>query len=398
MRPSFFDSLNLDGKGVRIGIIDAGFTNADSSFWFKHIFGENRVVATKDYISPEASDFYEPKTKADIHGHNVMGYLAGYNDTLQQKIGLATGAHFYLARTENGEKEHLVEEDDWVSAIEWMYEQGVELVNTSLGYSEFDDTSENHVLSDMNGRTTKITLAAQKAAEKGMMIVVSAGNMGSSKWRYITSPADARGVLTVGATRKVNKTRIYYSSLGVEFVDYIKPEVATYSDRGTSYSSPAVAGFMACLMQYDSTLTPIQLKDVITKSSHLYPYGNNYVGYGIPDAKKAIGIIDSTYDPKSFTWEQTTEKGKVEIIINEKVENDYVITFHKKSKIIVAKQEAARVEESKAKSAHIKATIKPTKTSIKVKRYKDVKYTTVQFGKYVVEVEWQEKPEKEKKK
>ena len=53
----------------------------------------------------------------------------------------------------------LVEEDDWVKAIEWMHKNGVQLVNTSLGYSEFDNAEENHEWSDMNGRTTMITPA-----------------------------------------------------------------------------------------------------------------------------------------------------------------------------------------------------------------------------------------------
>lgn len=390
MKPEILDSLKLDAEGVIVGVIDAGFTNADSSAWFEHIFGENRILGFKDFINDNHPDFFEAKTSGDVHGHNVLGYTAGYDPEKDEKIGLATGAMFYLARTENGDKEHLVEEDDWVEAIEWMHEKGVQIVNTSLGYSEFDDAEENHELSDMNGRTTKISRAAQIATEeKGMFLVISAGNMGHKKWKYITAPADARGVLTVGATNQQHKTRIFYSSVGVEFVNYIKPNVASYSDKGTSYSAPSVTGFVACLMQYAPGLNVSELKEVVEKSSHLYPYGNNYVGYGVPQADRAIGLINKDYDPETNTWMELPAGSKVKIELNDVETDKYVVIFNKKDAFKVIDQDAIRVRNGKGKGGKLKIKVKNGDAVIQLKRKnEDVTFTTVQYGQYVVEVEW----------
>lgn len=389
MKPEVFDSLQLDGEGIVVGVIDAGFTNADSSDLFAHIRNENRIVAFKDFITPDDQDFFHGKTDGDVHGHNVLGYLAGYDETENKKIGLATGALFYLARTENGDKEHLVEEDDWVKAIEWMYENGVQLVNTSLGYSEFDDPKENHEISDMNGRSTKISRAAEIAVmEKGMVIVVSAGNTGHKPWKHITAPADARGVITVGATNKNHMSRIFYSSTGVEFVSYIKPDVSSYSDRGTSYASPSVCGFVACIMQYAPELTNLELKDIIIKSSHLYPYGNNYVGYGVPQADRAIGLINGTYDPQEYTWMLTPKTKKTSFKL-EDVSADYLVAFNKLNRYFVKNQNVINVKDGRGKKGKMKVRLKNGNAFIKLKRKKEISFTTIQIGKYVVEVSWQ---------
>ena len=429
MKPEIFDSLELDGKGIKIGIIDAGFTNANEKENLDHIFNDNRVVGYKDFISPNRDNFYEAQTKGDFHGEKVFEYLAGYNFKENQKIGLANGAQFYLARTENGDLEHLVEEDDWVKAIEWMHKNGVQLVNTSLGYSEFDNAEENHEWSDMNGRTTMITLAAEKAvSEYGMIVVVSAGNSGASKWKHITAPADARSVLTIGATTKNAKAKIYYSSTGMRFVNYIKPDVSTYSDKGTSYSSPAVCGFIACLMQHAPHLKAKEIIEIVKKSSHLYPYGHNFIGYGIPQADVAIALINKTPDTLTYVMRPTysAKNNKVSFTIHQNLRNEKnIVLFHKSNEFVVSKQEVAKIKTNKkdqtklkllipgykkptffnhlfSKSTkkplhrenielnnHVKIKAKQSKTEITLKRrsFAD-SYTTFQLGEHIYEIKW----------
>lgn len=428
MNPTIFDSLGLNGKGVKVGIIDAGFTNANEKQNLDHIFEDGRVIGYKDFINPNRDNFYKAQTKGDFHGEKVFEYLAGYNFKDKQKIGLANGAQFYLARTENGDIEHLVEEDDWVKAIEWMHNNGVQLINTSLGYSEFDNPEENHEWSDMNGRTTMITKCAEKAvSEYGMIVVVSAGNSGAAKWQHITAPADARSVLTIGATTKEAKAKIYYSSTGMKFVSYIKPDVSTYSDRGTSYSSPAVCGFVACLMQYAPNLKAKEVIEIVKKSSHLYPYGNNFVGYGIPQAEIAISLINKSNDTLDYAMRPTlsAEDGKISFTIHQNMsKEDNVVLFHKSNSFIVSKQQVAKIKTNKKNNSKLKLIIPGYKKQAFLKRlftpnsnslHKENKklnnnlkikskdgttkielrrrsfidsYTTFQLGQYVYEIKW----------
>jgi subtilisin family serine protease len=128
--------------------------------------------------------------------------------------------------------------------------------------------------------------------KKGILIIVSAGNEGDDRsWRIISTPADAQGVLAIGATNAKLWNRIGYSSIGPESLPYLKPNVSCFSLYGTSLSAPVITGFAACVMQANPKLTNKQVMELIEKSSHLYPYGNNYVGYGVPQASRAIALL-----------------------------------------------------------------------------------------------------------
>lgn len=387
MSPSVLDSLNLDGSGVRVGIIDAGFKRVDSSAYMKHIVSSGNIVAVKDFIDGSRPHFFKAETKGDVHGHNVLNYLGGYDDQTDIKMGLATGAQYWLARTEDGDNENLMEEYHWVEAIEWMLENDVQVVNTSLGYSEFDDDSENHELSDMNGRTTMITKAAEAAAKKGMIIVVSAGNMGAKRWKYITAPADARNVLTIGATNQKNLSKIYYSSEGLPFVNYVKPNVSCYSNRGTSYSSPSVCGLVVCLKQYAPDATADSIYNIMEKASHLYPYANTYIGYGVPDTKKALALIRGDSVPnKSFTYYAEKSKGKAFFRLKEVADN--AVLFRKADEKVVLGQTVVRFKNGKGKRKGLRVRRTKKYLLVKVERVTSEARSTLQVGEQVIEIVW----------
>ena len=389
MEPEVFYEKGLDGEGVVVGIIDAGFVDADSSALFKTFYEDGRVLGFRDFIDPGRSDLYESVTDGDFHGRRVWGFLAGNDEEKGHQEGLASGASFYLARTENGDKEHRVEEDDWIAAMEWMHSKGVRLINTSLGYSEFDDSTENYVYSDMNGRTTMISRATEKAVnEKGITFVVSAGNMGGKPWRIITAPADVRGVITVGAVEKKQWSKAGYSSVGVDFVDYVKPNISSYSNRGTSYSAPSVCGFVACLMEYKPSLTNLELQEVLEKSGHLYPFANNYIGYGMPRASVALSVIDSTFGESYDTWQYVPKPGQDRIIIDLNHDTDKnIVVFHKKDETHVLKQLVVSDKEKLGRKKD-KIIRKKSKFSFQLNRPEGVKQSTVHAGDQVIEVIW----------
>jgi hypothetical protein len=306
-------------------------------------------MAQRDFQDPARKDIItDAATSGDGHGRSVLEKICGYDPDLRIQSGMAVNAQFYLARTENGDKENRGEEDKWIEAMEWMDSLGVRLISTSLGYAtKMDDPKDNYKQLEMDGKTARISRAAQMAVdEKGIFLVVSAGNEGASSWKIVSAPADAQGVLSVGATREYVMDRISYSSIGPEHLPYLKPNVSCYSPNGTSFSAPAVAGFVACLMEKAPDMDNKSLKAIIEKSAHLYPYGNNFIGYGVPQADRALKLIS---DPKvdfknTFVKEVHGKKMKFKVPSKVTVGG---IAFHKKNENIVIKQEEINLRKGR---------------------------------------------------
>ncbi|MBX9853563.1 MAG: S8 family serine peptidase [Cytophagaceae bacterium] len=363
MEGDAFIRNGITGKGVSVGVIDAGFYKAFEDKRLSHLFTESRIIKERDFLSSHAESLTHDTIKDnDHHGRDVLTMITGYDSAFNKQLGMAINGNFYLARTENEANEYRGEEDNWIMAMEWMDSLGVRLINTSLGYSiNMDDPKDNYKLEEMNGKTTRISQAAQMAVdEKGIFLVVSAGNEGTnSNWRIVSAPADAEGSLSVGATKDPVWEKTNYSSIGQEFVSYLKPNVSCYSLAGTSFSAPAVTGFVACLMQKDSTLSNKQLKEIIEKSSHLYPYGNNYLGYGVPNAKKALKLIeDKNYVlPKP---EEKKVKGKSVLLRFDKDTEKEVVVFHKKNKTIVIQQQVVNLKDGRLKIRKVAGTTRTT--------------------------------------
>lgn len=371
----------LTGRFVTVGVIDAGFFGADSSNALKPVFGRGGVRAVRDYVNQPrfATDLLHTlETTADFHGTEVLSAIAGFDPYNNRQYGLATDATFYLARTDAGNREFRGEEDNWVAALEWLDSLGVRLVNTSLGYAKgFSNPKENYLPNQMDGHTSLISRAAQIASDKkGMLIIVSAGNEGDDRsWRIISTPADAQGVLAIGATNNRLWNRIGYSSIGPEPLPYLKPNVSCFSLYGTSLSAPVITGFAACLMQARPDLTNKQLMDVIQKSSHLYPYGNNYVGYGVPQASRALALLknypsDSVRPPE--TARQVSARGQT-LVLPVATADKVVSVFHKKDATHVLQQAEVKVVSGK----------------ITLKRQPGEYRTTVDLKQTVVEVIWE---------
>lgn len=372
MSPQSFIKAGLNGKGITIGVIDAGFYGAKWNNYLKHLFTQNKILGIKDLVNPKHTKYFtQQQSPSDDHGVTVLQMIAGKVPDKKQD-GFATESQFYLARTDDGNREFRGEEDYWISAMEWMDSLGVRLINTSLGYSlDFDDPNENYKPEEMNGKTSKITQMAQLASkEKGILVIVSAGNEGLGSWKVLSAPADAQGVLSVGATTS-RQMKASYSSKGTEILPYLKPEVACFSMSGTSFSAPIITGFAACLMQRDSTASASEIKHLIEQSSHLYPFGNNYIGYGIPNAQKALQI---TENQNSINSDSIQVIEKFEVIPNPDISATNVILFHKKDTFRVVKQERKNIG----------------KKPIWIIRPKDVRRTTLVYGDKVTEILWQD--------
>lgn len=376
VQSEIFLKSNITAKGVTVGIIDAGFYGADSSHSLRHVFSNHRILGIRDYVKPNqpAEWLYTmAESYSDMHGTEVMAAISGLDIDDQVQYGTALNAKFYLARTDYSLREWRGEEDNWIAAMEWMDSLGVRLINTSLGYARgFTDPKENYEPKQMDGKTSAISKAAQIAADKkGILLVVSAGNEGEDKnWRIISTPADAKGVLAVGATNMRLWNRIGYSSIGPEFLPYLKPNVSCFSLYGTSLSAPVITGFAACLMEANPALTNKELMDLIEKSAHLYPYGNNYVGYGVPLASRALALSKAPYLP-SISSSIKVQGKTCEVSVN--TDESMVVIYRKKNKKDVIAQQVAKVQDGK----------------VSLKRQNGEEYTTIDLKDRSIEVIWQ---------
>jgi serine protease AprX len=304
----YLHNLGYRGKGIQVAILDAGFTNANINTAFDSLRNRGGILGTKDIANPNGNIF-----AADNHGANVLSIMAG--NVANQYLGTAPDASYWLIHTEYAPTEYLVETDFWVSGIEFADSVGVDVVNSSLGYSTFDDASMNFTYADLNGKVCRASRAATLAGQKGIIICNSAGNDGAKPWKFISVPADASGILTVGAVA-TDSSSSTFSSFGPTADSRVKPEVCALgtgtgfvntsgvisSGNGTSYSSPVMAGMMACLLQYETEKNPncdVQtiIQNVI-KSANLYTTPTAQKGYGIPNFQLAMSSFATMAEMK----------------------------------------------------------------------------------------------------
>lgn len=284
------------GKNVRIGVFDSGFKNANLIKAFDSLRVQNRIKKVYDFVNQDTTVWDE-----DSHGTGVLSCITGYSeDTL---IGSGYHAEVVLARTETVASETVMEEDNWVAAMEWADSLGVDIISTSLGYSEFD-SGTSHTYQDLDGNKTVIAIGADEAAKRGIIVVVSAGNEGGNAWYHITTPCDADSALCVGAVNAVG-TLASFSSIGPSADGQIKPDICAMGQgvtianqfggyqfsNGTSFACPLAAGMAACLKQANPTKNNMEIINAIRMSSSNAWFPDSACGYGIPNAMKADSIL-----------------------------------------------------------------------------------------------------------
>jgi hypothetical protein len=297
---------NHKGQGKIIAVLDSGFINVNSASSFQNLITNNQILG--GYNFPDRNTNYFSRHN---HGTNVLSCMGSLVEG--QLIGTAPEAKYYLFITEDINEENPVEESYWVEAAELADYYGVDVINSSLGYFDYDNPSYSHTYSQMNGITAFASRGANMAFSKGMMVVVSAGNSGNSSNPHVAVPAEAINAFAVGAVDS-NKNYVSFSSIGPSFDGRIKPDVCAkglattvsttsgniLTSSGTSFSSPVMAGMIASFWSAVPSLTNIDVTNYIKQSADLSANPTNQKGYGVPDFQlaltNALNDLDNTIE------------------------------------------------------------------------------------------------------
>lgn len=293
---TFINQLNLrpvheagfSAQNIFIGVIDSGFPGVNTINAFAALRNENRIVDSKNFVN--SNSIY------DMHSHGTVVLATMAAKVNSEYVGSAPDATYALYVSEDAAVETPKELMHWIQAAERADSVGVDVINTSLGYTTFDDPRYDFTYNDMDGNTTVISRGAKIAASRGIFLVNAMGNDGNNDWFYVSAPADTPEIFSIGAIDEYY-TAASFSSHGPNALNVNKPNVSalgvytpTYSQNGqlvashgTSLSSPVLAGAVASLLSAFPNTSISQLKQAIEESSHLYPTYDTQLGYGVPN-------------------------------------------------------------------------------------------------------------------
>jgi len=314
---------NYLGQNIDIAQFDSGWKGVNLTTPFAHIINSGRIKETKNFVR-NTSDVYTD----DTHGTSVLSVMAGLVP------GSFTGgiymANFYLYETEDKLEEYRVEEYNWTFAAERADSIGVDVVNSSLGYNQFDDSSMDYTKANLDGKTSVISNAARKLISKGVVVVTSAGNEGSNAWQTIMMPADTDGIIAVGSITS-NGSKSSFSSIGPAADGRIKPDVVALGSgtstinstgnvsttNGTSVSSPLITSLVAGLVQAFPNASPQQIYQAIIYSASQYENPDNRLGYGVPNYTKAKSFLTYGKLNKEISIYPNPVKSRLQILLKE---------------------------------------------------------------------------------
>lgn len=293
----FLHNSGYLGSGKQIAVIDGGFYQANTISAFDSVWENGQILGYRDFSHSKTDFFY-----TSSHGLSVLSTMAA--NIPGDMIGTAPSASYYLLKSEIVESESRLEEAYWVMAAEFADSAGVDIITSSLGYSEFDDPDMDYTYSEMDGKTALCTQAAEKAFNKGMVVIVSAGNSGNNSWHYITAPSDGANVLSIGATDTLGRV-VPFSSRGPSADLRVKPDIMAVGYKtivvhpsgnlvegnGTSFAAPQIAGMMACLWEAVPAKTNAELIAAVRTSASNFLNPNDSLGFGIPDFRIALLLL-----------------------------------------------------------------------------------------------------------
>ena len=153
---NFLHLQDFTGTGIDVAVLDSGFPGVLTNPAFETLREQGRLLGTYNFITRE-----ESADTSSSHGSKTFSDIGGYLEN--EFVGTAPGASFYLYVTEDVTQENPVEEAWWVEALERADSLGVRIVNTSLGYQDFDNPAYTHTYEALDGFTTIAARGANHA-------------------------------------------------------------------------------------------------------------------------------------------------------------------------------------------------------------------------------------------
>ncbi|WP_317897213.1 S8 family serine peptidase [Aurantibacillus circumpalustris] len=335
------------GQGMTIAVLDAGFTTVDTYHVFDSLRNRGGILGTRNFVDGGTNVY-----SGSNHGTMVLSCIAGNKPG--RILGSAPLANFWLFRTEEAAGETISEEYNWIRGAEFADSVGVDILTTSLGYTDFDDHNMDHTYATLTGRKAPMSIAANMAARKGLFVLNAAGNEGAAAFHYISIPGDADSICTVGAVDSLDRVAAF-SSVGPTFDGRIKPDLVArgvgswvsdgnydgFPGNGTSFATPILAGAVACFWQAHKDYNNIKVLETLKKEANNHCVPNNSRGWGLPKmapykfelkssaflnckhdhsgilikftAASTIAVSDSAYTKADGTYSVGLSKGKYKI-------------------------------------------------------------------------------------
>lgn len=293
--------MGFNGENSRIGFLDSGFDPMLALVKYP----ENNIT-NYDFVGLDDSVQYQ-SNDPEIgfhHGTAVMSIVLSFHpDSLK---GASMASEYLLARTEDVGSETLIEADNFAKAIEWLEAEGCDLINSSLGYKNFEDGYESYLFDDLDGRSSIISRAVNKGVHRGMVHITSAGNFGNND-STLVAPGEADSVISVAAadfkgelwglsSRGPRKGGGIFPNIMAKGKDVVAATVNEENESeisrgsGTSFSAPLITGCVSLLKSAFPELKSWELRDILFNSASNYEDPNTEIGYGIPDMEKAFEL------------------------------------------------------------------------------------------------------------
>lgn len=275
---------NRDGNNSSYSKDDVVVAVIDTGIDGNHVdLDGQKIIGWKDYVGNQSSAY-------DDHGHgtHVSGMVAGEGDGNSNYKGVAEGAALVGVKVLDSQGSGSM--SDVAAAIDWCVTNknvyGIDVINMSLGTSGSSDG------------TDAASLAVNNAVNNGIIVLVAAGNSGSSKYT-IGSPGAAEKSITVAAMADVGEGGFNltdFSSRGPTADGRMKPDISApgyninapaanttngYAVKsGTSMATPFTAGTVALMLDANPNLTPTQVRNILNSTAEDWGPNGQDVDYG----------------------------------------------------------------------------------------------------------------------
>ena len=322
------------GRGVDVALLDTGVAPVPG------LTAHGKVLNGPDLSFDSQGDNVR-YLDAYGHGTHLAGIIAAREPSLEldhlrpsDKAGVAPDAR--IVNVKVGDASGAVDVSQVLAAIDWVVQNrnrnglNIRVLNLSFGTTSTQDY-----------QIDPLAYAAEVAWQRGIVVVVAAGNAGDGT-AELNDPASDPYVIAVGAedtkgTRSAEDDTVPpWSSTGTgtrgpdlvapgtsieslrvpgSAIDVQYPAARVGSDlfkgSGTSQAAAVVSGAAALVLQKRPQLTPDQVKALLTSTARHLPLATDRSqGAGLIDVRAALS---APIPPSVQAWPRSTGTGSLEL-------------------------------------------------------------------------------------